>query len=397
MTYRDPDTSPLGSDLPGEVLSLLKRQQGTSDVLPYVSTHPLIAVPGLLVTNQNGRWPIFGSDGATMNALRRIGAHPLSLPSMPLLEGDPFSMVADDRAFEEAFDVLWSLVSRLNIQGLCMAGGLDLYSCLYYQQTGSQTGSGNLWHDLWERYLLLIGWLLRWPTFGICRGMQHMNVVLGGGLIQDLRAEWRSLWQSDDFEMLPMLRHHPRVRSCTPETFIPHDVFVNQQSLLAQVLQIGGTAAAPRILDACLSQHHQVVGVVMPDGSVRGLVAEGLEIEAISSDGVIEALAFREQITDSEVQKRWFLGVQWHPEWMISDYWAQELFRGFAQECRAYHPLSQSQLQELGPAVRSWLRQVDKAGLTPARRQRVGALTASSTRQATTGPFEVYHDTLTAQ
>jgi len=372
-------TSPLGSDLPGEVLSLLQRQQEAPALLAYASARPLIAVPGLLVTNQNGRWPIFGSDGATMNALRRVGAHPLSLPSMPLLEGDPLSILGDERAFAEAFDTLWSYITRLHIQGVCLPGGGDLYSCLYYQQTGPQTESGTIWLDLWERYLLLIGWLLRWPTFGICRGMQHMNVILGGGLIQDLRAQWRSLWQSDDYEMLPMLRHRPLVRSCTPETFLPHDVYVTPQSMLAQVLQLDGAATAPHILDACLSQHHQAVGVVLPDGTVRGMVAEGLHVEAISSDGVIEALAHQEHLTGSETWKRWYLGVQWHPEWMVNDYWAQELFRGFAQECRAYRPLSPSQLQELEPAVRAWIRQVDETGLTPARRQRLAALTSPST------------------
>ena len=43
---------------------------------------------------------------------------------------------------------------------------------------------------MWERYVALLAWMLCIPTLGICRGMQLMNVALGGTLYQDLRAEW---------------------------------------------------------------------------------------------------------------------------------------------------------------------------------------------------------------
>jgi putative glutamine amidotransferase len=372
----DRDTSPLaGQPLPDGILDLLQqRPQLTFKTHTQAHERPSIVVPGYLCTNQNGRWPILGSDGATMQALQRAGANPLSLPSIPLLDGDPLSVFGDDYAFECAFDTIWSYVVRLNVQGLCMPGGGDLYSCLYYQLTEAQTGPANLWWDLWERYLLLIGWLLRWPTLGICRGMQHMNIALGGGLIQDLRAQWPTLWKSSEYERLPLVRHTPRVRSLSPETFCPHDVFVDQQSLLARILQVNGIAPTPHILDNCLSQHHQAVGIVMPDSEVRGFVAHGLRIGAIGPDGVIEAL-------ESQEEGRWWVGVQYHPEWMFNDHYAQLLFRGFAQECYRYRPLSQEQLLELGPKVRAWVRQVDLAGLTAARQQRIAVYASFAGQQ----------------
>ena len=383
--------SPLGQNLLHEVLLLLKQQtQKIPTPTTFSRVRPLVVVPGGLFTSQVGRWPTFGSDAPTIDALRRVGANPLSLASIPLIEGDPLCILTDEKAYDEAFDVIWSFVTQINIQGLCLPGGGDLNSCLYYQQAGPQTDTGNTWQDLWERYLLLIGWVLRWPMFGICRGLQHMNAILGGGLIQDLRAQWRSLWTSSDYKMLPMLRHQPLVRNRTPDTFCFHEVYVNMHSKLARVLKVDGAAGAPFVLDACLSQHHQAIGVVMPDGTTQGFIAEGLKIGATSSDGVIEAIECQERLDDVEARERWFVGVQWHPEWMNDNFYAQELFRGFTQECRFYTPLSKSQLQELKPAVRAWIRQMDKTSWTPERQQRIAGLSSIQTRASRPEAFPIH-------
>lgn len=375
-------TSLIGQNLLDEVRSLLIQQtQKLPTPLTAASARPLIVVPGSFGTTQIGRWPMFGSDAPTLNALLRVGANPLSLASLPLIEGDPLRILTDDTAFEAAFEVIWSFVTQLKIQGVCLQGGGDLYSCLYHQPVGPQTSAENLWQDVWDRYLLLIGWVLRWPTLGICRGMQHMNVMLGGDLIQDLRTQWRSFWTSRDYRPLPLLRHRPLARYCTPETFCSHDVHVNRPSKLAHVLRVDGAADAPYVLERCLSQHHQAIGVVMPDGTVQGVMAEGLHVGAIASDGVIEAIEWHEQRVDFDARERWFVGVQWHPEWMLDNFWAQELFRSFTQECRTYAPLSPSQLHELKPAVRAWIRRLDTVNWMPDRRQRVAGLASPQARR----------------
>ena len=76
------------------------------------------------------------------------------------------------------------------LDGLILTGGGDLYSCLYGQTPHPQAETPDMWRDVWERYIALLAWLLCIPTLGICRGMQLMNVVLGGTLYQDLQAQW---------------------------------------------------------------------------------------------------------------------------------------------------------------------------------------------------------------
>jgi putative glutamine amidotransferase len=373
------------TNLNQEVLALLISRQCEQRTI--TGERPLIAIPGYLATNQFGRWPLFGSDAPSLNVLRRLGANPLNLASIPMIEGDPLLIFTDEKAFADAFEVMWSYITQLPIQGLCLAGGGDLTSTLYYQPVGTQTNAADTWRDLWERYLALIGWLLRWPTLGLCRGMQLMNVVLGGALIQDLRSEWSSLW-AGPYEMLPLIRHIPMVRKITPDTFIPHDVYVNRQSRLATLLGADGIASSPVILPACLSQHHQAVGVIMPDGSKQGPVAASVEVNACSSDGVIEGIeSIPEPLAVQQFRERFYIGVQWHPEWMTEDYWAQQLFQAFTQECTLYTPLSPSQLQDLKPFVRTWVRQIDRNGQTLAQQSKGAQLAALPQSAHTTEPL----------
>jgi gamma-glutamyl-gamma-aminobutyrate hydrolase PuuD len=337
------------------IQELLKER--TQQEAPLARLRPLVLLPGFLTTIQTGQWPIYGSDAASMEVLRQVGASPFALGSTPLIEGDHLTVVMDDGAFHEAFDAVWSLVLQVDIRGLCLAGGGDLISTLYGPNLMAQTEGADLWRDLWERYLLLLAWLLRWPTLGLCRGAQHMNVVLGGGLVQDLRGQWRQLWApyAKVFEVPPLLRHRGLGRNATPESFSTHAITIDPGSRFARLVQMGthGGAGSLFEIDAVLSQHEQAIGFVLPNHQIVGAAAPGHRIGAVSPDGVIEAM--------EAVGDRFWIATQFQPEWQPELAWSRGLFSGFTQACRAYTPLSRTQLQEWEPAIRAWVRAHDRA------------------------------------
>src|SRR5215211_6149931 len=116
------------------------------------------------------------------------------------------------------------------------------------------------------------------PIFGICRGMQILNVALGGTLYQDvpsqLGADVLNHWQT------------------TPKCQVTHEVEVLDDSYLAKITD--------RQTVEVNSYHHQ---------GIKGL-ADVLTVAARCADGVIEALESR------YFSDRWIVGVQWHPEGM---------------------------------------------------------------------------------
>jgi putative glutamine amidotransferase len=340
----------------GEAIHRLLRERA-QEAARSSPLRPLVLIPGFLSTIQTGLWPVYGSDAASTEFLRLVGAAPFAQGSTPLIEGDHLSVLTDDRAFQEAFDTIWSLVLQVEIRGLCLGGGSDLSSIMYGQSPMAQTDEPDLWRELWERYLLLIAWLLRWPTLGLCRGAQHMNVVLGGGLIQDLRSGWRKLWApyANEFEVPALLQHRALGRSATPEAFSTHAIQVDPGSRLAQLVQLGthGSAGSLFIIEPVLSMHKQAVGFVLPDHRIVGYAAPGHRIGAIAPDGVIEEM--------EAVGDRFWVACQFHCEWQPDLAWARGIFSGFAEACRAYTPLTREQLTEWGPAIRAWVHAHDRA------------------------------------
>jgi putative glutamine amidotransferase len=114
------------------------------------------------------------------------------------------------------------------------------------------------------------------PTLGICRGMQVLNVALGGTLIEHLPAEVGET----------VLHRAP------PREPVPHTVAVEPRTRLAAALGLeGGHPELPIV-----SWHHQAVRAA----------GAGARIGARASDGVIEAFELPEH--------PWLLAVQWHPE-----------------------------------------------------------------------------------
>lgn len=135
------------------------------------------------------------------------------------------------------------------------------------------------------------------PIFGICFGMQILNVSRGGSLIQDINAQVNDPIKHEQGE--PLQRHSHQIRI--------------ENGLLSSIIGDNADNGAIRVN----SHHHQAVKTV----------GHGLRATAWASDGVIEAV---EDVSDG----RFVLGVQWHPElsW-DTDAVSKALFEGFIKEC----------------------------------------------------------------
>jgi putative glutamine amidotransferase len=165
-----------------------------------------------------------------------------------------------------------------SLDGLLLSGGSDLDPGYYGEEPVPELGVTLPERDAFE--MALIGLALRrgMPVFGICRGMQVLNVALGGTLYQDLPSQWDR----------DLLKH----RQDTPKWQPTHEVRVGEGSYIAEVMGLGSAKVN--------SYHHQ---------GVRDL-AEGLVVTGRSSDGVIEA------VESEDLTEQWLLGVQWHAEAM---------------------------------------------------------------------------------
>ena len=165
-----------------------------------------------------------------------------------------------------------------SLDGLLLSGGSDLDPGYYGEEPMPELGITLPERDAFET--VLVGQALRRgiPIFGICRGMQVLNVALGGTLYQDLPSQWEG----------DVLKH----RQDTPKWQPTHEVRVTDGSYLAEVMD--------REVVKVNSYHHQ---------GIKDL-AEGLLATGYSSDGMIEA------VEAEDVSERWLLGVQWHAEAM---------------------------------------------------------------------------------
>jgi len=181
------------------------------------------------------------------------------------------------------------------IDGLLLTGGGDLCpECFggspYAKSCSAKLSFLSAERDVFEYAAAQAAWDMDMPTLGICRGMQVMNVTLGGTLVRDI-SELEGVH----------INHVVLDRQEDPV----HRVTVQEGSRLARIL--GTTELGVNSL------HHLAICEK----------AKGGEIVAWAPDGTPEALEFPE--------KDFFLGVQWHPEIIAN---TPQLFETFVNACR---------------------------------------------------------------
>jgi len=184
-----------------------------------------------------------------------------------------------------------------SVSGLVLTGGEDVDPARYGETPHPKIRSVNAARDATEASLIQAAKSRGTPVLAICRGIQILNVALGGSLVQDISSQCETGISHDD----------EGARDSRA-----HDIAIEPGSRIAGAM---GTVSC-----AVNSFHHQSVKKV----------AEGMRITARSPDGVVEGL---ESVNDDW----WVLAVQWHPEEMNEspEPWDRGLFKAFAHQISA--------------------------------------------------------------
>jgi putative glutamine amidotransferase len=250
-----------------------------------MNTRPLIGVPTQTLQAIDGIPPELPHSWVMNHryytALALVGAAPVMVPLL----------VSDVAALRGIYDAL---------DGVFIAGGVDIDPSSYHEPRAALCGRTDLDRDGVE--ILFAQWARAdgKPLFGVCRGLQIINVAAGGSLYQDC-AEFREGSIKHDY--FPTAGH--------ARDFRAHAISVAEGSRLHEAF--GSTEVEVN------SMHHQ------------GLkqIADGLVTTATAPDGLVEAL---EASGDAFV-----VGVQWHPEMLIDhDAGTRRLFEAFVDAARAF-------------------------------------------------------------
>ncbi len=218
---------------------------------------PLI---GICTALERARWSVWDQQAALLphgyfEAVQRAGGVALLLVPDPEVAEDP----------DQVLELL---------DGLILAGGADIDPASYGAEPHPETHDTVPARDVFEVALARGAIERDLPVLGICRGMQLLNVALGGTLLQHLPEH---------------VGHGEHRRVLGSFDGAEHDVTLSAGSLAAR--------AAGELEHVTRSHHHQGVD----------RLGEGLVVSGVSRlDDVPEAI----ELPD----KRFVLGVQWHPE-----------------------------------------------------------------------------------
>ncbi len=188
------------------------------------------------------------------------------------------------------------------VDGVLVSGSrTNVHPSLYGQEATEADGPFDPGRDATSLPLIRRALERGMPLLAICRGIQELNVVLGGTLASEIQD-------------MPGISDHrkPDVPDLDIAYGIRQNVIIKEGSCLASVLGAGEVQVN--------SLHRQAISKAAPR----------LAVEAIAEDGTIEAVS----VIDA---KAFAVGVQWHPEyWVGKDAPSSTLFKAFGDAVRAY-------------------------------------------------------------
>ena len=234
---------------------------------------PIILLPGKLTTESKGvRGDSFSTGRRYSEAVARAGGVALQVPPLEL-------------SIESAEEI----VARFD--GVIIQGGGDIDPSRYGQNKRNKKVYGIApEHDDLEIAILQAAVKLDKPVLAICRGIQILNVALGGTLHQDLAdvlADGESHWNTY------------------------HEIKLEPTSKIAEAMKTSSPKKSH-------SYHHQAIDLLAP----------GLVVTGRAPDQSIEAV--------EHVSAKWIVGVQWHPEDDAdTETDQQNLFNGFVKAIKS--------------------------------------------------------------
>jgi putative glutamine amidotransferase len=237
---------------------------------------PLIGVVPLWDEEKDSLWMLPGY----MDGIERAGGLPIMLP------------LSTDK----------SLLEQIchTVDGLLFTGGHDVCPAVYGEEKADCCGEICTSRDQMETTLFsLFVTEMNKPVFGICRGIQFFNALLGGTLYQDLDTQYKEVPPG-----VSPLRHQQK----PPYDQSSHTVTITPGSPLHALL--GADTIA---VNSC---HHQGVKKLSPK----------LVCMAEAEDGLVEAVYMSD--------RKYAWAVQWHPEYSLQDEYSKKLFAFFVNACR---------------------------------------------------------------
>ena len=177
------------------------------------------------------------------------------------------------------------------VDGILLSGGEDVEPLRYGAAPHSKLGKTDISRDDTEMPLIIAALAQDIPLFAICRGIQALNVALGGTLYQDIPSE------------LPSDISHLQSEKGFARNVLTHKVVINSDTRLRSI--VGDTEMMTNTF------HHQALNKI----------GEGLIVTAVAEDGIIEAV--------ENPDYKYLVGVQFHPEETTHDEKSRRLFEEF--------------------------------------------------------------------
>lgn len=235
--------------------------------------------------------PIIGLTSARIDS--RFAVHEKYIEAIDRAGGVAIIIPSNDRESETYINM---------IDGILFTGGFDVQPSMYNAKANPKLETTDSIRDSSEYKLFHAAMSKQMPILGICRGMQIINVLLGGTLHQHVPDVYG--------DKIPhrYIKAGDSSAELTSSSFITHSVQVVKGSILNS---ISGDK-----LD-CVSSHHQSLD----------RLGKGVKVVATSDDGVVEAI-------EIENYKK-LVAVQWHPEQSaLVDTKQQALFDNFILNCK---------------------------------------------------------------
>lgn len=218
---------------------------------------PLIGITTHRRDSDEGKRDVFGLMTPYVESVRRSGGLPVMIP-----------LGLDDSEVGELFE---------RIDGFVFSGGGDIDPAVLGVDPHDKMYGFDSDRDRIELDLIRRAVKEDKPFLGICRGIQVMNVALGGTLYGDIASQAPAPLKHDYFPGYP--RNH-----------MAHPVSIGEETMLARAIQTPVVEVN--------SLHHQAIKDAAPAAVVAARAPDGI-VEAIEAPG-----------------RRFAVGVQWHPEWL---------------------------------------------------------------------------------